>query len=139
MLGSLSLELILSIASFALAIAGLAVRFFLPDRPAKHTLIAAVLIFILIISSASIFKIWEENKEIQRAAEDVVRIIGNEKRTLEDILADFRQPDYKIISDAIDLLIEEERVGSKVLTFSIDGQNKVRARLYFVRSFQSGQ
>ena len=139
MLGGLSLELVLSIASFALAIAGLIVRFFLPDRPAKHTLIAAVLIFILIISSASLFKIWEEDKEIQSAAEDILRIIGNEKRTFEDILADFRQPDYKIISDALDLLIEEKRVGSKILTFSIDEQNGGRARLYFVRTFGSGQ
>lgn len=139
MLGSLSLELVLSIASFALAIAGLIIRFFLPDRPAKHTLIAAVLIFILLISSASLFNIWEENNAIQRAAEDIVRIIGNEKRTFEDILADFRQPDYKIISDALDLLIEEKRVGSKVLTFFIDEQNEGRVRLYFVRTFGSGQ
>ena len=135
MLASPNLEVLLSIASFALATAGIVVRFFFPAGPAKQTLLAALLIFIMLASGTLLRESWEVDRQIRTAADDMVRIIGNEKRTLEDILVGLRQPNYNTASAALDLLIEEERVGSEAIMVADDSEGEIRVRLYFVRTF----
>ena len=125
----------LPVASFALAAGGLAVRFFAPSGPAKQTLIAAVFLFILVASGLLWQQDWEEKRQVQRAAIEIISIVGNEKRTYEEIVAGLRQPNYQVANRAIDLLIDENRLGSEEATI-IDKTDRVfRVRLYYVRSF----
>jgi len=125
----------LPVASFALAAGGLAVRFFAPSGPAKQTLIAAVLIFLLVTSGLLWRQDWEEKRQVREAADEIIRIVGNEKRTYEDILAGLRQPNYQVANGAIDLLVDEKRLGSEDATIIDKTDKPFRVRLYYVRSF----
>lgn len=135
MITELTILSYLPVASFAIAAGGLAVRFFAPSGPAKQTLIAAVLLFLLVTSGLLWRQDWEEKGQVQKAAAEIVGIIGNEKRTYEEIVAGLRQPNYQVANRAIDLLIDENRLGSENATI-IDKADKVfHIRLYYVRSF----
>jgi len=131
----LPFESYLPVASFALAAGALAVRFLVPSGTAKQALIAALLIFLVIASGIQWRNDWKEKQQVREVAEEIVNIIGNDKRTFEDILTDFRQPNYQIASAAIDFLIEEQRIGSEAATIIDKSDRQYRTRLYFVRSF----
>jgi hypothetical protein len=123
----------LPVASFSLAAGGLAVRFFLPTGPAKQTLIAAVLIFLLISSGILWWENYENNTRIQQFAKEIVQVIGNDKLTYKDIVGGTRQPDYRLINAAIELLLKEKRIGSGPLLVT-DKQNKMHGLwVYYVR------
>lgn len=130
-----SIDTYLPLASFALAAGGLIVRFFVPSGPAKQTLIAAVLIFLLLASGLLWRKDWELRQQVNKVAEEIVQTIGNEKRTYEEILDGLRQPDYQVMRRAIDLLIREKRIGSEEITITSISEKQFRIRLYFVRTF----
>jgi len=131
----LSLGSLLPAASFAIAAGGLAVRLFWPSGPAKQTLIAASFIFLLLASGLLWRHQLQEERRARETGEDIVTIIGNEKRTYDEILSGLRQPDYRIANAAIDLLIGEKRIGSDGATCTDKSHNTFRVRLYFVRTF----
>jgi hypothetical protein len=130
-----SLASYLPIASFALAASGLAVRFFMPSGPAKETLIGAVLIFLILGSGA----LWQSDRnrmrQVREIADEIVKVVGNEKRTYEEIIGGLRQPTYQLTNTAIDLLISENRLGSEAVTITDRADKEYRIRLYFVRTF----
>jgi hypothetical protein len=132
---NLPLESYLPIASFALAAGGLAVRLFLPSGPAKQTLIAAIMVFLLLASGLLWRKNWEAKQQVREVADEIIGVIGNEKRTYEEILSGLRKPNYQVASAAIDFLIEEKRLGSEDATIVDKSDEQFRVRLYFVRSF----
>ncbi len=124
------------IASFAIAAGGLAVRFFWPSGPARLTLIAALFIFLLLMSGGLWWQQWEEERRVRRAADEIVAIIGNEKRSYEEILSGLRLPNYRVANAAIELLIHQERIGSQGATIVDKKDEKpFLIRLYFVRTF----
>jgi len=126
-------ESYLPIASFALAAAGLAVRFFLPSGPAKQTLIAAVLIFLVLNSGLQWQREYARTRKIRASAAEIIKVVGNEKRTLEDIMSRVRKPEYSLVVAAIDLLHEEERLGSEAVTIIDKADTRFLIRLYYVR------
>jgi len=74
-----------------------------------------ILVFIVLLPGTTMLQDWKKSKIIRKTAEDVVKIVGNKKRTFDDIISELRQPDYRIISQSLDLLIEEEQVGSELM------------------------
>ena len=134
MILDVSFESYLPIASFALAAGGLAVRIFVPSSPAKQTLLVAVLIFLVLSSGLQWHREWSRTQQVRAVAEEIIKVVGNEKRTYEDVSARLRKPDYQLITAAMDLLIAEERLGSEPATIIDKADKPFRARLYFVRS-----
>lgn len=135
MTSELPLSLI-PIGSFAIAAGGLAVRFFWPSGPAKQQLIAALFIFLLLMSAGLWWQQRKEENLIREAADEIVEIIGNEKRTYEEILSGLRLPNYEVANAAIELLLHQERIGSQSAT--VVDKSDARSfliRLYFVRTF----
>jgi hypothetical protein len=135
MIPDLSLLSYLPVASFALAASGLAIRFFFPSGSAKQTLIAAVLIFLFLTCGL----LWQQDsaqrKQVRRAADEIVKVIGNDKRTYEEIVGSLRQPSYQVVTTALTLLIDEQRIGSEDTTIIDKPPRPLRLRVYFVRSF----
>jgi hypothetical protein len=72
---------------------------------------------------------------VRRAADEIVRVIGNDKRTYEEIIGSLRQPDYQVVITALTLLIDEQRIGSEDTTLIDKPPRPLRFRLYYVRSF----
>jgi hypothetical protein len=132
---NLSLLSYLPVASFALAAGGLAVRLFFPSGPAKQTLIAAILCFLVLTCGVLWQQDAEQRKQVRRAADEIVRVIGNDKRTYEEIIGSLRQPDYQVVITALTLLIDEQRIGSEDTTLIDKPPRPLRFRLYYVRSF----
>jgi hypothetical protein len=130
-----SLLSLLPVASFAIAAGALAVRLFVPSGPAKQTLITAALIFLLLTSGLLWQQQREETRRIRVAADEIVTVIGNEKRTYDEILSGLRLPSYRIANAALDLLVGEKRVGSEAASIIDKSNNSFRIRLYFVRTF----
>jgi hypothetical protein len=126
----------LPLASVAIAAGGLAVRFFWPSGPAKQTLIAACFIFLLLMSGL----LWQQQcvqqRQMRRVANEIVTVIGNDKRTYDDILFGLRRPNYALANAAIDLLVDEERIGSEGTIIVDKSDRAFQVRLYFVRTFQ---
>jgi hypothetical protein len=131
----LSLLSYLPIASFSLAAGGLAIQFFFPSRPAKQTLIAAVLIFLVLTCGVLWQQDFEQRRQVRRVAADITKVIGNDKLTYDEIIGSLRQPDYRVVDDALNLLIDEQRVGSEPIIIEDKSPRGVRVRVYFVRSF----
>ena len=133
---------LLPVASFAIAAGGLAVRLFWPDGPAKRQLIVASFIFVVLASGL----MWrqqreeerearEEESQVRKTADDIVRVIGSEKRTYEEILSGLRKPDYRIANEAIDLLVAEKDIGSELRTVAHKSGPSFLIRLYYKRAF----
>jgi hypothetical protein len=127
--------MVLSIASFAMASAGLVVRVAMKEGPAKHVCIVAAFIFVLLFSGALVQQQWAERREIRKAADEIVRIIGNGRRTYEDVVAGLRSPNHQTTNGAMEMLLDEQRVGSDEAVITDDAGNPLRVRLYFVRTF----
>jgi hypothetical protein len=125
----------LPIASFALAASGLAIRFFFPSGPAKQQLIAAVLFFLVLTCGVLWQQDSEQRKKVRRAADEIVKVIGNDKLTYEEIIGSLRQPNYQVVNTALTLLIDEQRIGSEATTIIDKPPRPLRLRMYFVRSF----
>jgi hypothetical protein len=120
----------LPIASFALACGGLLKSFF-PSIPPKKHLITAIFTFLVLTSGVLWQQEYEHERQVRRAADEIVQVIGNDKRTYDEIIGSLRQPDYQIANDALTLLIDEGRIGSEDET----PPTPVRVRLYYVRTF----
>jgi len=134
MMIELFLESYLPVASFALAAGGLAVRFFVPSGPAKQTLIAAVLIFLVLSSGLMWQRDYARTRRVRAVASEIIRVLGNEKRTVDDIMGRLRKPEYALVVAAIDLLHEDERLGSDAVTIIDKADTRFPIRLYYVRS-----
>jgi hypothetical protein len=123
----------LPIASFALAVGGLAVRFSVRSGPAKQ-LIIAVLSFLALSSAFQWHQDWLRTRQVRATGNEIIGVVGNDKLTYEDIIAKLRLPDSRLVSAAIELLISEERLGSEAVTILDKADRLFRLRLYFVRS-----
>jgi len=129
-----SFDSYLPIASFALAAGGLAVRFLVPSGPAKQTLIAAVLIFLVLGSGLTWQRDYARTRRVRAVAAEIIRVVGNEKRTVDDIMGRLRKPEYSLVVAAIDLLHEDALLGSDTVTIIDKADNRFPIRLYYVRS-----
>lgn len=125
----------LPVASFALALGGLLVRFFVPAGPARQTAVAAVLIFLLLASAL----VWRRDQlckqQIEQAAEEILRILGNQKLTYEQIILNTRNPTYFKLNAAIDVLFYQRRIGTEVVAVTDrDRGATYQISLFFVRT-----
>ncbi len=135
-LGETSLLTYIPVASFALAAGGLFVRFFFPTGPARQTLIAAVFVFLMVASGL----VWRQEqdckKQIGEIAVEIVRLLGNEKHTYEEIVAGLRNQTYYKTNAALDLLLREKRIGTEVPTIADRDSNRTyQITLFYVRTF----
>jgi hypothetical protein len=135
LVGETSVLAYLPVASFAIALGGLLVRFFVPAGPARQTAVAAVLIFLLLASAL----VWRQNqdckRQIEQAADDIVRILGNQKLTYEEIVVNTRNPTYFKLNAGIDLLIQQRRVGTELVAVTERGTGRTyQITLFFVRT-----
>jgi hypothetical protein len=76
----------------------------------------------------------EEKQRVRGVGDEIVSVIGNEKRTYEEILGDLQQPNYEVANAALALLIKEQRIGSENTTITDKSDKQFRVRLYFVRT-----
>lgn len=137
--GETSLLTYLPVASFSLAAGGLGVRFVYPAGPARQSLLAAVLIFIVVASGLVWYESRECKKRISEVAEDVLHILGNEKRTYEQIVLGLglRNQNYYQTNASLDLLLHEKRIRTEVPTIVEKETNKTYPITFFsVRNLQ---
>lgn len=136
MLNESSLLGYLPVASFAIAAGGLGIRFLLPTGPARQHLIAAALIFLLLASAL----VWRQEhacrRQISEVATDIVHLLGNNKRTYDEIVGGLRNQVFYKTNAALDLLIRQERVGTEVVAIvDRDTAKTYQITLFYVRTF----
>lgn len=127
---------LLPIASFGLAVGALASKFSQKDKGAKAHLLTALLIFVVLGTGSTVFFNWLERTKTATLAEEVVTVIGNQKRTYDEILSDLKNPDRQALNAALDGLDEEKRIGSQVPSITDKADDRVfRVRVFYVRTF----
>ncbi len=125
----------LSIASFALAVGALLARFREKDGGAKTQLVAALLVFVILASGATAGVVIGERSRTRALADEVVKVIDNQKMTFDDILSQVKDPDRTALSAALGLLDAQQRIGSVITPLSEADGTSHRVRTYYVRTF----
>lgn len=131
-----TLLVFLPIASFALAVGTLVARIKLQEKGARPHLVTALIVFAGVASLATVLVLYAERLRIARLADDVVTVIGNSRKTYDEILIEVKSPAGASLPVALDLLDKEQRIGSQVSTITSKADDKeYRVRIYFVRTF----
>lgn len=130
---------LLAIGSFSIAIAGLLIRIFYPSGPKKETLIITVIAFLVLLSGITLWERSLYNRRVEGVATEIVKIIGNEIMTFDQVHEALYKVDFAVANEAIDKLIGNNRLGYRLLELRDDFGNRFRTRGYFVREISEGK
>lgn len=119
MFSNFSFESILSILSFAVAVGGLYPALHLNDSK-KKIIIIIVLTFIIATSMMAFINIKKHDSYVEFVSTEIVEKIGPSSVTLDYLNEEVYNTDYGIISEALDYLIKNGRVGYKTLVLRDD-------------------
>ena len=130
------LQVLLPIASFALAVGTLVSKYRQDRRGAKSHFLTALIIFLVLGTGATATTTWLEWSRLNSLSDEVVNIIGNEQKTYDEILAQVRRPERSSLYRALDHLESQERIGAEVRAIINKADDRVSSvRLYSVRTF----
>ena len=120
----------ISIFSFSLSLAALALRFFIDQPSAKAQLLTAVLI--LAVLSVGITAIYSVRRatEVSKLANQLVSVLGNQEKTADQIVVDLNYPDMKLFASALSLLQVERRADSRIEQLPLSKERQVPVRLW---------
>jgi hypothetical protein len=129
-----SLEAYFAAADFALATGGIAIDMLVRPPRAKRRLIVTVLVFLVLSCGLQWEQEWSRRRQVRIVADEIVGVLGGEKRTYDDIADSVHEPDRRLVDAALDLLLKEKRLESEETTITDKADEQFRVRLYFVRS-----
>jgi hypothetical protein len=131
----LSVLTFLPLASFAIALAGVLVRLSPFSQSAKAHILSACLVFLLLSSGLIWFEQNREQRQILKTAVEIRSVIGNDKKTYDEISSSLRRPNYIVAERAVEKLLSEGWIRSELVEVSDKTAVAHRVRLYFVIRF----
>lgn len=136
---SISLEKLLPIGSFAIALAGLIIRLICPSGPRKETMIVTVISFLALMTGVALHEAHQHDQRVHAVSKEIVTIIGNDIKTFDQVYEALFKVDFAVANEAIDILVASNKVGHKFLELHDDSGDRIRVRGYYVRSFENLQ
>ena len=128
--------LYLPLASFALSVGALVAKFYEKSAGAIAQLGTALILFLIFASATTGIILFRERSHTEALADEVVVIIGNHKKTYDEILTEVKNPNRASLAIALELLDSEKRIGTEIATFVAKEDEKTyRVRTYYVRTF----
>ncbi len=139
---SISLETLLSIASFSIAFGGLIVGVFFRAGPKKGDphkkieLLLAVLFLVILFTGVLLYRVYQHERRIESISVEILKIIGNEKKTTlqiqKGLLGVFN---YVEANEAIGLLIRKNLIRPVTLELQDRSGEWYEVQAFWVRSF----
>jgi hypothetical protein len=127
---------VLQATSFALGVAGFAAGLF-PPRTARARIRSAALITGLVafvVSGAAV--LWEDyqrSNHIHGVAEQVIEVLGDEAKSIDQLHTALAYENLGTVSEAVALLVDQKKVGHRVVNVHDAANLEYQVRLFFVK------
>lgn len=128
-----SIDTILAILSLAVSIVGLFPTFRLQDVR-KKIVIVVVLVIIITSSALTFIRTVQYGKQIELVSNEIVEKIGPTSKTFDQLFEELYYPDFSILSEALDNLINEGKVGHRILEVHNDIGESFRVRGFYLKT-----
>lgn len=115
----MTIELMLSIASFALSIGGLVPVLLLKERR-KQIVLAIILASLIPTSGVIFYRLYQHESLVSRVGEEISEKISTHTWTFDQIYSELHYVSYPIVSEALFNAVEEGTIGHKNLEFRSD-------------------
>ncbi len=127
------LDLVLSITGAAASVGGLVAVLASSDRR-KQIVIVVILAFVATTTTVAVLGHLERRQMLRRTEREVVGLLGNSTRTIDDLYQHLLNVPLTTISEALDNLIEQGRVSHRILELRTASGEFVDVRGYFLRT-----
>lgn len=134
----MSLDLVLTIAGVAASVGGLVAVLAGGGRERKQIVIAAVLAFLAATTTVLVLGHLERRQVLRKTEREVVGLIDNSTRTIDDLYHHLLNVPLPVISEALQNLIEQGRVSHRILELRTASGEFVDVRGYSLRAGGTG-
>ena len=133
----MSIELALSIASFALAIGGLVPVLLLKERR-KQVVLAIILAALIPSSGITFYRLYQHESLINRTEKEITIKLSHHTWTFDQIYHELHYVPYPIVSEALFNTVEDGVIGYRTIEFRTDeGMQQVKG--YFLQEQPTDQ
>ena len=130
----MSIELMLTIISFAISIGGLVPVF---TKKEKKAIIYAMVISALIaVSAISLWATYQHNKNISEVEEEIIKKISNKTLTFDQIYEEVYFKSFSLVNEALFNGVKEQSIGDSLISLRGDDNSMIKVRVYYVRQKQ---
>lgn len=133
----MTIELVLSITSFALSIGGLVPVLLLKERR-KQVVLAIILAALIPASGITFYHLYQYESLINRVEKEIASKLSHHTWTFDQIYHELHYVSYPIVSEALFRAVEGGMIGHKVIEFrSAEGMQQVKS--YFLEAQATDQ
>jgi len=133
----MSIELVLSIASFALSIGGLVPVLLLKERR-KQVVLAIILAALIPSSGVTFFRLYQHETLINRIENEITNKLSYHTWTFDQLYHELHYVPYPIVSEALFNAVEDGMIGFRTIEFRTDdGMQQVKG--YFLQEQPTNQ
>ncbi len=126
------LEKWLPIASFAIALGGLA-RLLLPQRKTRDVVLTTVITALLLLSGVTVYRTHRHAQRVRTVSREIVALLGDDVRAFDQLYEALYYVEAPVVNEALDDLIARGRVGHRVLELRDYQGATFRVRGYYAR------
>lgn len=116
--------------SFAFSLSGLILQLFAPASR-KKVLLVTVITSLAVMTGVAAWNAAAHEREVATAMREIVVALDGNAETFDQIAEALNKPDFRVISEALDRLIEDGKVGHQLLEVRDDHDRHFRTRVYF--------
>ena len=142
MSASISLETLLSIASFSIALGGLIVGVFFSAGPKKGdpqkrmVLLLAVLFLVILLTGVVLYRVYQHGRPIDSISAQIMGIISNDRKTAFQVQESLSGVfSYTEVSEALDQLVQKTLIRPVIIELHDQSGEMYRVQAFWVRSF----
>jgi hypothetical protein len=133
----MTIELPLSIASFALSIGGLVPVLLLKERR-KQVILAIILAALIPTSGIILYELYQHESMINRVEKEIASRLSHHTWTFDQIYNELHYAPYPIVSEALFRAVEGGMIGHRVIEFRSE-EGTLQVKGYFLQSRAAGQ
>lgn len=134
---TMTIELVLSIASFALSIGGLVPVLLLKERK-KQVILAIILSALIPTSGITFYALYQHESMINRVEKEIASRLAHHTWTFDQIYNELHYAPYPIVSEALFRAVEGGMIGHRVIEFRSE-EGTLQVKGYFLQSRAAGQ
>jgi len=127
------LQLILSVAGFAISVGGLVQVYFMNgEGEAKKRVLVTTLTILVGLSGIAIYAWHRENKEIKVTSDDIVTLLQEQHNlTVDQIYAEIYPPrDFSLVNESLEQLVKNGTVRHRLEEFNLRHDGIIMVRVY---------
>ena len=117
------IDIFLSTASFSISVGGLVAAFVVKGDKKKEIVLSVVVAAIIVTSGIALYSSYRHEKYIDRAQEEIVKILSSEALTFDDLYQNIFPPvSHELLREALYAGIEERLIGYRPMRLQSNGK-----------------